>query len=107
MTAPHARRTPYWIDVSSWPKGLRSDQDAFLADLAKPSCFTGKSVRNLEATTIEQYRYVIITLVSAAVGDGAELAGMKRLADAVTPEKLNRALMFLHERAGACYYSNV
>ena len=100
LTAPPAKRTPYWIDVSAWPEGLRNDLDAFLADLAKPSCFTGKPVRDLETTTIEQYRYVIITLVSAAVGNGAKLAGMKRLVDAITPENLNRALMFLHERAG-------
>ena len=31
---------------------------------------------------------------------GLSLAGMKRLGDAVTPENLDRALMFLHERAG-------
>ncbi|MGH9642750.1 MAG: hypothetical protein ACRD3Q_10010 [Terriglobales bacterium] len=101
LTAPPAKRTHYWIDVSTWPEGLRSDLAAFLADLAKPSCFTGKPVRDLKTTTIEQYRYVIITLVSAAVGNGAEFAGMKRLVDAVKPENLNRALMFLHERAGS------
>ena len=100
LTAPPAKRTLYWIDVSAWPEGLRGDLHTFLADLAKPSCFTGKPVRDLETTTIEQYRYVVITLVSAAIGNGAELAGMKRLGDAVKPENLNRALMFLHERAG-------
>ena len=29
LTAPPAKRTPYWIDVSAWPEGLRSDRTLF------------------------------------------------------------------------------
>ncbi|MFT4129721.1 site-specific integrase [Labrys sp. (in: a-proteobacteria)] len=100
LTSPPIKRSPYWVDMAQWPAGLRADTESFLAHLVKPSAFTGRKVRSLKPTTVQQYRHVIATLVSAAVASGVALETMPRLADVVDLDRLNRALMFLYERAG-------
>jgi integrase len=100
LTPPVRKREPYWIASSGWPPGLREDVEAFSAELTKPSVFMEVSVRKLKPTTINQYRFTITTLVSAAVGAGVELGALKRLADAVAPDHVRRALEFLYARAG-------
>lgn len=95
---PPLKRMPYWISDKDWPAPLRAQRDSFLAHLAKPSSFRGEAVRRYEPSTIEQYGHAITILVSAAVAQGVPLASMSSLAEAATPDNLDKTLMFLMER---------
>src|SRR5690606_8300828 len=57
--------------------------------------------------TIRQYRYMITTLISAAVGDGVPLEKLMSLAVAVHPDQVVRALHFLAARAGGTVTSTM
>ena len=100
LTPPAPKRTSYWIAPESWPESLRADVEALLSQLGNPNLFSGRKVRKLKPSTIAQYRYMISTLVSAAVRDGVPLASLTSLAVAVHPDQVVRALAFLAARAG-------
>lgn len=99
LTPPPRKRTPYWIDVMQWPEGLHQDMDKVLAHLANPPLRARKTVRPIKASTIGQYRHVIVTLVSAMTANGVELQSITRMADAVTPDHVESAIEFLRNRS--------
>lgn len=100
LTTPPLRRTSYWVSVEAMSPGLRADMENFLDHIAKPKSFANTTAVGLKDGTVLQYRHMIITLVSAIVASGVDLAELGTLRDVVIPERLEKALVFLHARAG-------
>ena len=107
LTPLPAKRTSYWIAPEKWPQSLRADVEALLNELGNPNLFSARKVRKLKPGTIRQYRYMITTLISAAVGDGVPLEKLMSLAVAVHPDQVVRALHFLAARAGGTVTSTM
>ncbi|ODT21074.1 MAG: hypothetical protein ABS35_18335 [Kaistia sp. SCN 65-12] len=100
LTPPVPKRTSYWIDPASLPASMRADMEAFLAHLSAPAIFASQSRIRLKPGTVKQYRHGIVMLISALAEAGEDLASMTRLGDVVTASKVEKALLFLHERFG-------
>lgn len=114
LTAPQPKRTPYWIDPNTFPDGLKVDIANFVSDIANPPLFTTRLKqghvrrrdhrktpvrRKVTPKTVEQYRFSIITMVSALVQNGHDLASISSLAVLIAPANLDQILSFLHRRA--------
>ncbi len=98
LTPPAPKRTSYWIPEAEWPPSLRAEAEAFVASLSAAS-FSAAAAKPLKPGTIQQYRHVVTTLVSALTRSGLPLTALCSLADLVRPERLDQALRFLHERS--------
>lgn len=122
LTTPPVKRTSYWIPIEGWSEKLVSELEAFLEFLATPSDFltygqkalkpsitpprgarrnsAGRSRKVLKPGTVKQYRYNVTMAVSALVHSGVPLEELVGLREVIQPQRLNRALGFLRERAG-------
>lgn len=100
LTPPAPKRTAYWLRFEQLPIGLGEEVRRFLQQLAEPMGLLGKKKRKPSPSTVANYRYDIITLISAIVGSGTELQSLASLKQVVTAANLHRALVFLHERRG-------
>jgi integrase len=98
VTPPAPKRTGYWIPRATWPEALNADVDAFLDSLLAPSFLTKSKIPKLKPATVDQYESVLITVVSALVALGDPLTGMTSLGLVVSPSKIERVMVFLHER---------
>ena len=99
LTAPLLKRVSYWIPEALWHPNLQQEKVTFLKSLDGSGNFLSKRRRKLKPQTINQYGYMITTIVSALAAKGTPLSDLKSLADLITPSSLNQALMFLYERA--------
>lgn len=116
LTLPEPKRTSYWLQQGQFPQSLQDDVEKLLTELSDPPLFTKgrKKVRQkregrrrpvrrkLQQATVEQYRFVIIAMVSALVSEGVDLASVTSLRVLVSPDNLVRIMTFLHRRAGEC-----
>ena len=99
LTPPVLKRVSYWIPDAAWDSSLQAEKVKFLKSLDGSGNFLSKRRRKLKPKTIDQYGYMITTIVSALVATGTPLADLKCLADLIEPSNLNQALLFLHDRA--------
>lgn len=79
---------------------MQADIEAFLAHLSSPAIFASQSRERVKPGTVQQYHHGIVMLISALAETGEDLASMTRLGDVVTAAKVEKALLFLHERFG-------
>jgi hypothetical protein len=100
LAPPQRTRASYWLRPEQLPASLRQEIDQHLHRLEYPDPFLGDGRRALAPTTIAQFRILFITLASALVAVGTSLEELTSLASLLQPDRLERALRFLHARAG-------
>lgn len=100
LTPPEPKRTSYWISRENWPPSLNTEVDQFISSLVSPSPLQKTKAPKLRPATIEQYEYVLITVVSALVARGDALSEMMSLEQVVTANRVERAIEFLIDRGG-------
>jgi integrase len=95
-----SKRLAYWLRPEELPAALRQEIDGHLHRLAHPDPFLAAARKGLAAATIGQYRILFITLASALVATGIPTGELTSIASLLRPERLERALRYLHARAG-------
>lgn len=114
LTPPEPKRTSYWVAQDELAQSLQDDIEKFLTEMSNPPLLRTVQKkarqkregrrrpvrRKLQQGTVKQYGFVIVTMASALVAEGVELASITSLRYLVSPESLDRIMAFMHRRAG-------
>jgi hypothetical protein len=107
-----SRRKPYVVPEDTFPESLRQEINAHFDRLLRPapfmlpdayaksSPFASPERRPISPRTAALRRFQLRQYLSALIATGVPAGEMKGLAVVITPEKVERGLTFLYERAG-------
>jgi hypothetical protein len=99
LTLPPPRRTSYWIRKESWSPSLAADVNGFLASLGAPALLKKSKEPKLKPSTIQNYESSLVTVISALVASGEDIAMMNSLGQVMTADRVEVAIEHLIERA--------